>query len=298
VLASTAFDFDQFYPFVPLFVPWERASAQLANEVDLKRLVPAGAHGEGHAAINVRLLAVEQALGPVVEARGGGAAFLTLAQRAAGPLLPGATPLMLRLLAHTLVLNAGGGGDAALPLLGHPWRADELAPLPLGAHDHILSLAGKAHAGVRAEAVHKSLRALGPGRFFLTYAPQTGASQHAHAEREAEHSPHERLWTGVAGRSMLVLAPRGVNPTSFRLFEALQLGLVPVYLFEDGDEQPWLPYHDFSGGLREDGSLSRVSAAARASGQLWHRTAIVLRAGDLDTFLYEALPFLARNATW
>lgn len=41
-------------------------------------------------------------------------------------------------------------------------------------------------------------------------------------------------------RSVFALCPRGHGRTSFRLYEALQLGAIPVYLFDD----LWLPYTD------------------------------------------------------
>lgn len=41
-------------------------------------------------------------------------------------------------------------------------------------------------------------------------------------------------------RSVFALCPRGHGRTSFRLYEALQMGAIPVYLFDD----LWLPYLD------------------------------------------------------
>merc|ERR1712151_125533 len=35
------------------------------------------------------------------------------------------------------------------------------------------------------------------------------------------------------------LCPRGYGRTSFRLFESLQMGLIPIYIFSD---VPWVPY--------------------------------------------------------
>jgi hypothetical protein len=41
-------------------------------------------------------------------------------------------------------------------------------------------------------------------------------------------------------RSVFALCPRGYGRTSFRLYEAMQLGCVPVYIYDE----PWLPYAD------------------------------------------------------
>jgi hypothetical protein len=44
----------------------------------------------------------------------------------------------------------------------------------------------------------------------------------------------------VMCRSTFALCPRGYGKTSFRLYEAMQLGCIPVYLYDE----PWLPYAD------------------------------------------------------
>ena len=41
-------------------------------------------------------------------------------------------------------------------------------------------------------------------------------------------------------RSAFALCPRGYGKTSFRICEALQIGVVPVYIYDD----PWIPFSD------------------------------------------------------
>lgn len=48
-------------------------------------------------------------------------------------------------------------------------------------------------------------------------------------------------WRRFFCLSKTVLCPRGFGRNSFRLMEALQLGLVPIYIYDD---IPWLPYYD------------------------------------------------------
>lgn len=43
-------------------------------------------------------------------------------------------------------------------------------------------------------------------------------------------------------KSRLCLAPRGYGRSSFRFFEAIQLNVIPVYIWDDIE---WLPYKDF-----------------------------------------------------
>ena len=52
--------------------------------------------------------------------------------------------------------------------------------------------------------------------------------------------PAEGLaWVPAFANATLVFAPRGVGATSFRLYEALQLGLPALFVYDD---RPWLPY--------------------------------------------------------
>jgi hypothetical protein len=48
-------------------------------------------------------------------------------------------------------------------------------------------------------------------------------------------------WETIYRRSRFVLAPRGIGRGTFRLIEILQMGLIPVYVYDDF---PWLPYYD------------------------------------------------------
>jgi hypothetical protein len=48
----------------------------------------------------------------------------------------------------------------------------------------------------------------------------------------------QQLFLDVTSKSKFTLAPRGFGKTSFRLYEALKLGSIPVYIYDE----PWLPY--------------------------------------------------------
>jgi hypothetical protein len=86
-----------------------------------------------------------------------------------------------------------------------------------------LGFQGSARDGARARATAAAASALG-----TAFAVNKSLS------------PHPLEWVPSLVASRLVFAPRGVGATSFRLFEALQLGVPPVYVF-DGP-WPWLPY--------------------------------------------------------
>lgn len=53
---------------------------------------------------------------------------------------------------------------------------------------------------------------------------------------------HDTNWKIDIEKSFYVLCPRGWGMTSFRLFETLQLGSIPIYIYDDAG--PWLPYQE------------------------------------------------------
>ena len=98
-------------------------------------------------------------------------------------------------------------------------------------------------------------------------------------------------------RSSFQLAPSGTNPSSFRLYEVLQMGQIPIFLFDDKHEQAWLPFHAWH---PRDGVFpaSTWRASDEASGlRLWHKVAIVVPVSRFDELL-ALLPQLAANATY
>ena len=52
--------------------------------------------------------------------------------------------------------------------------------------------------------------------------------------------PTRRRFVELMSRSVFALCPRGYGRTSYRMYEALQLGCIPVYIHDES----WLPYAD------------------------------------------------------
>lgn len=50
----------------------------------------------------------------------------------------------------------------------------------------------------------------------------------------------EELFKDITERSIFTLCPRGNGPTSYRIWEAMQLGSVPVYIYDN----KWIPWVD------------------------------------------------------
>ncbi|KAH0791397.1 exostosin family protein [Histomonas meleagridis] len=52
---------------------------------------------------------------------------------------------------------------------------------------------------------------------------------------------NEKKWTEIYSNSKAILCPRGNGRNSYRLTEVLQMGLIPIYVYND---IPWVPYYD------------------------------------------------------
>ena len=54
------------------------------------------------------------------------------------------------------------------------------------------------------------------------------------------HKDKQKLYLDVISKSRFTLAPRGYGKTSFRLYEALRMNSIPVYIYDEH----WLPYRE------------------------------------------------------
>jgi len=295
VLVEYPLDFDLFYPFVPLFLPWERVAQTYARfEFDAVWTKIQRQKISDFVARVDAIVAVPRA------------AFLTVTQRSAGLDLPRDYQALLRLAAKTIVLNAAGGGTVPIPLLGRVQsrRAGDPAwPSQTRDYAYVLSDTSNPENGRLRKAILDALKGSalygGPqayatapfgtrvASYFMPEGPQFGGA--------------EPVWRRAMLSSAMQLAPGGSNPSSFRLYEALQLGLVPVYVWDDElYSVPALPFHDFGapGVLDADGRL--VSVWAGASEQrhlLWHMASVVIPSSQFGHFM-SIVEQLAANKTW
>lgn len=144
--------------------------------------------------------------------------FFTVSQLDSGP---------ENLPADTLVFDAAAGlpGAVAVPLAADPVPRQVTALKP--SRDVFCSFVGSNTHPLRGELV-AGLR--GDSRFLLQLVPWRATT--------ANEDLVAMLAAGL--RSRYMLCPRGVGITSFRLYEAMQLGAVPVYV----SDKHWLPYAD------------------------------------------------------
>jgi len=115
---------------------------------------------------------------------------------------------------NVAVFSAGGWGDIPIPLLkGSP-------PFACPPKDIPLSFVGRIDGSSNATNVRGRMRDV---------------------LRDLAHFTEGPGWREIIGRSTFSLCPRGLGRTSFRLYEALSVGSIPIYLWDDLE---WLPYRD------------------------------------------------------
>ena len=111
---------------------------------------------------------------------------------------------------NVVVLAANGYGDIAIPLL----KGD--LPFRTQNKDIRLSFLGRISTHPLRERMHQVFK-------------------------DAALFGEGQGWEQTMARSAFSLCPRGLGPASFRTYEALSMGSVPVYIWE---KRKWLPYED------------------------------------------------------
>lgn len=157
----------------------------------------------------------------------------------------GITSRLAAMKPNILVLSAGGYGNVPIPLIKgelpyHPIVASPTAPPNARFQfSHELSFFGNAR------------KQLARGKMLATVskcAEQSGL--------RFDNELHVEDYAKEISNSKFNLAPRGFGRTSYRLAEIIQLGRVPIYLYDD---ESWLPY--------EGSPASVVSIGYSASAQ-------------------------------
>lgn len=121
---------------------------------------------------------------------------------------------------NLMVFGAGGVGDVPIPLL-MPSLPQYVGPRP---QKFRINFMGRLDPPNNRDNVRKRMLAAFEGRPELTIVKCTNFKRYCNTLRS----------------SAFTLCPRGYGLTSFRLYEALALGTVPVYVHN----RKWLPYTD------------------------------------------------------
>lgn len=116
---------------------------------------------------------------------------------------------------NDVVFSANRGGDLPIPLL-----PGSISIPSIGERDIFVSFFGSLEGPSDFNQVRSSMdAALKDFAFF-------------------GRGPH---WSEGMARSTFSLCPRGLGRASFRLYEAMALGSIPIYIWDDRE---WLPFQD------------------------------------------------------
>lgn len=309
------FDAALFHPLCPLFFPWENfmwhTMTVLRDIAPIEKLAALLVQRMKPEVQYVTL--VQRAAGPwLLQDAGTNAGFiLSQALRNTVVISAGGTghvpiPLLARELPY-LGTTVPGGHPHALSFIGahrlgsRSWMLDVLSSSPLLTQGRALVLTpsqladalreptsgrallaawgmvADAEEGGGGGAPHYGVLA-GPGGVPIQL-PVRGENEVAVATVAATMANNSHAWVRAMAGGAYALAPRGTGPTSFRLFEALQLGIPPVYVYSSA---PWLPY------LKRGQSPVWVDGLRREQQSLWAQIGVVLPMRELEGWV-EAL---------
>ena len=293
VTIQEPFDFHLFYPYVPLFIPWDRIAVYYKSvSPNIEDL------GDNHhnyvSDLDKEIGDIEQLLLSFTYTH---VNYITVVHRAAGIYLRNKNLQLL--VDNTIQINPGGGGDIPVPLLAYE---HSLLPLHIRQNSihkpwqHRLTFLGTVREGIRQDMiglinkhpwyskgkVSSSKKSL----FYTNFYPQStsGLSNF----QTLVSNKNNNQWIHDMINSLLQLAPRGTNPSSYRFYEVLQLGLIPIYLYDN--QYPWLPYQSsLSGLLHSKGKNNTVLPVFN-----WNLTSFIIHIQDFVSFL-DFLPLLGQE---
>lgn len=130
----------------------------------------------------------------------------------------GLTSKLANLKPNILTFSAGGYGHIIIPLI----KGDMRYVSPHG-FSHDIAFLGTVDHGFARSSMLKKIEACAKD---LNMNYEGGSSS---------------FWRKVIEVTKFNLAPRGFGRTSYRLTEIIQIGRIPVYLYDDNE---WLPYGD------------------------------------------------------
>ena len=139
--------------------------------------------------------------------------------------------VMLKLPPKTLVFNGGNNGHIPLPLI-YQDTDNKLLKIPrkiFSEKKHLCSFVGTLTHKLRTD-MFKILK--DKNNFLLI--DSGGWTIKVNKE-------NQDCFIDITINSKFALAPRGYGRSSFRFFEIMQLGCIPVYIWDDIE---WLPYKD------------------------------------------------------
>jgi hypothetical protein len=152
--------------------------------------------------------------------------YVTVSQADGGilPLRYKNHPVMARVFSNIFTFSGGGYGHAPVPLLP-----------PVQAKFQPQTCGGINQSACRHTASFMGRQGTGPMREIFFSAMRNEALR----DNSIVCCAPRDNWAQVMRQSKVSLCPRGYGRTSFRCFEAIQMGLIPIYTYND---LAWLPY--------------------------------------------------------
>eukprot|EP00041_Stephanoeca_diplocostata_P032621 m.1051861 g.1051861 ORF g.1051861 m.1051861 type:complete len:280 (+) comp24180_c2_seq12:394-1233(+) len=140
-----------------------------------------------------------------------------------------------RITKNILVFSAGGFGHVPIPL-PKPLRQQGASHMPASKRKYMASFVGT------LTGAHGTLRQI-MYNVFTRWAQQRSNTPSALLTNKSSDVYIGKLssWTAVMCDSVVQLLPRGFGRSSFHVYETLEMKLLPLYIYWDGDT-PWLPY--------------------------------------------------------
>jgi len=120
---------------------------------------------------------------------------------------------------NVLVFGAGGAGHIPIPLLCDTHKKKTKERDIFASFVGVITSKANDAAGIRT----KMHQLLSSSDFYYK-----------------ESNKDIKMFEDMMNKSIFALCPRGYGKTSFRMYEAIQMGCIPVYIYND----PWLPYQD------------------------------------------------------
>ena len=194
---------EAFKPYIPIFAPWNDI-AESKHSVDRNTRARRGW------SYRKLVAALRSLLRPNV-------AYVTLTDRDRG--ITNMFPANKWHLKNILVLSAGGYGHIPVPLLGRPVATPPHRRRPPGTP--AIAFVGNLLGHPVRHGATAALRQRGLVR--------DGAAVVYHGSK----------WREVRLNASFALVPRGFGRSAFSIFEAIQMGVIPVYVYE---EVEFLPY--------------------------------------------------------
>lgn len=155
----------------------------------------------------------------------------------------------------TLCFNAGGnGGGVPIPLICSPISTEKIEDVD---RDIFCSFVGSITHPIRSYL----LQSLGKKEDYYFSARNWTSSV---SDGELQN------FISITKRSIFALVPRGYGKSSFRLYEVMQLGTIPVFIYDE----PWFPFED---------DLDWNSFSVRVHVSQIEKIDQILKSIDLDT---------------